>query len=232
VTQSMNNPQCLNRYSYCRNNPTSRIDPSGHDDLDIYNTCTNWAEVKAETEKKIIEAASHMSNGGGDFLMNALDSLDQLPQYLVAMMYAGTSGDSVAIGLWAAAGAGGRYVQITENTAPHMFQEHHNISDTPVNRKLLENVANNESYFEGVDRYGKRIYSSYNSKGQQVWTFVNPKTNTITNGGINKIGSSFMMNKLTAEWEPFNFGTLIGNLKATYGQYLPPYFDNYWNPWW
>src|SRR5438105_642636 len=27
-------PQSLNRYSYCRNNPLGRVDPSGHDDDD------------------------------------------------------------------------------------------------------------------------------------------------------------------------------------------------------
>jgi RHS repeat-associated protein len=31
VIQSMANPQCLNRYSYCLNNPLKYSDPSGHD---------------------------------------------------------------------------------------------------------------------------------------------------------------------------------------------------------
>jgi RHS repeat-associated protein len=42
------NPQCFNRYSYCLNNPTSRIDPSGHDD---YMILMMWGRRQAEAKQ-------------------------------------------------------------------------------------------------------------------------------------------------------------------------------------
>jgi RHS repeat-associated protein len=47
VIQSMANPQCFNRYSYCLNNPLKYTDPSGHDSYsDLIAFCEDYYEVK------------------------------------------------------------------------------------------------------------------------------------------------------------------------------------------
>ena len=41
------NPQSLNRYSYCLNNPLRYIDPSGHDWMDI--AVAGWLSMQIAT---------------------------------------------------------------------------------------------------------------------------------------------------------------------------------------
>ena len=48
VVQSLFNPQCLNRYSYCLNNPLKYTDPSGHE---VYINGYNMGQVYADTEE-------------------------------------------------------------------------------------------------------------------------------------------------------------------------------------
>jgi RHS repeat-associated protein len=45
VIQSMANPQCLNRYSYCSNNPLKYTDPSGHTRLAGMISDDTWAAI-------------------------------------------------------------------------------------------------------------------------------------------------------------------------------------------
>ena len=66
----------------------------------------------------------------------------------------------------------------------HIFREKTgHISDTPDNRKLLENVANKKENYMGIDKYGNEWYSQMQSDGSQVW--VTTRNGTIQNGGIN-----------------------------------------------
>ena len=66
----------------------------------------------------------------------------------------------------------------------HIFREKTgHISDTPDNRKLLENVANKKENYMGTDKYGNEWYSQMQSDGSQVWATT--RNGTIQNGGIN-----------------------------------------------
>lgn len=66
----------------------------------------------------------------------------------------------------------------------HIFREKAgHISDTPDNRKLLEDVANKKENYMGTDKYGNEWYSQMQSDGSQIW--VTTRNGTIQNGGIN-----------------------------------------------
>jgi RHS repeat-associated protein len=66
------NPQTLNRYSYCLNNPLKYIDPSGHETLEEYlNTLkNNGVDIDPEKEAREFEA----SNSIGGSIRNILDA--------------------------------------------------------------------------------------------------------------------------------------------------------------
>jgi hypothetical protein len=66
----------------------------------------------------------------------------------------------------------------------HIFREADgHIQDTPENRALLEETANNPANFRGVDKYGNEWYTRTRSDGRQVW--VEARNRTIFEGGIN-----------------------------------------------
>jgi filamentous hemagglutinin len=57
------------------------------------------------------------------------------------------------------------------------------LSDTPANRALIENTANNKANYLGTDKYGTDWYAKTQADGTQVW--VECRNGTITNGGLN-----------------------------------------------
>lgn len=82
--------------------------------------------------------------------------------------------------------AGGNRNVLPKNDSQirHIFRRKNgHIPDTPANRKLLEDVANNEENYMGVDKYGNEWYSRIQSDGSQVW--VNTRNGIIQNGGVN-----------------------------------------------
>lgn len=66
----------------------------------------------------------------------------------------------------------------------HIFsgREGH-LTDTPANRKLLTDLANDSSKFIGKDKYGNSWNSEINSDGSQNW--VRYQNGTINEGGRN-----------------------------------------------
>lgn len=58
------------------------------------------------------------------------------------------------------------------------------IPDTPSNRALLENVANNPENFRGTDKYGNDWYTKTLADGGEVW--VESRNGNIFDGGINE----------------------------------------------
>ena len=73
-----------------------------------------------------------------------------------------------------------------DSTTGHIFRnaEGH-IPDTPENRNLLEDVANNSDNFLGFDKYGNEWYTQIQKDGTQVW--VQARNGKIFEGGVNKI---------------------------------------------
>ena len=55
--------------------------------------------------------------------------------------------------------------------------------DTPANRELLENVANNPQTRLGVDKWGNTWHATTDANGNQIWAQV--RGNRIVNGGAN-----------------------------------------------
>ncbi len=78
-------------------------------------------------------------------------------------------------------------IKLPENNAQlkHIFsgKEGH-YSDTKQNRTILYNLANNDKYFVGKDRYGNSWNVKLNSKGEQIW--VRYQNKKINEGGKNK----------------------------------------------
>ncbi|MDY2729227.1 MAG: hypothetical protein SOV35_03975, partial [Clostridium sp.] len=92
-------------------------------------------------------------------------------------------------------------IKIFEDKAPHIFRKAsgHLEEDTPENRKIFEDVANDpsnnvsEKYSTNAgnndyatDKYGNEWYSKINEKGEQIWVKVRGKY--IINAGINGVG--------------------------------------------
>lgn len=65
IVQSPYNPQTLNRYSYCNNNPINLVDPTGHSSKNFF---------AAAVGAVIAVAITVMTGGAGGFLVGALGS--------------------------------------------------------------------------------------------------------------------------------------------------------------
>ena len=67
----------------------------------------------------------------------------------------------------------------------HIFREAEgHLPDTPVNRALIENTANNPLNFLGKDKHGVCWYAQIKPDGSQIW--VKTYDGIISNGGVNK----------------------------------------------
>lgn len=67
----------------------------------------------------------------------------------------------------------------------HIFEERDgHLPDTPENRKLLEELANNRDRYRGKDKYGNDWNIRLNDDGMQDW--VRSQHQVINEGGRNK----------------------------------------------
>jgi hypothetical protein len=68
----------------------------------------------------------------------------------------------------------------------HIFRNAsgHFVTDTPENRAILEDVANERSNYQGVDEFGSSVYTKTVEAGRQIWVEV--RNGEIRNGGINE----------------------------------------------
>jgi hypothetical protein len=81
-------------------------------------------------------------------------------------------------------------IQLSKDDIPHMLRDDKgHLVDTPSNRKLLLDTANNQKNFLGTDKYGTSWYARMLPNGDQVWTTV--RNNIIRNGGLNKVPKIF-----------------------------------------
>ncbi len=77
-------------------------------------------------------------------------------------------------------------IKIDEKRTHHIFRksEGHFPSDTPENRKLLEDLVNDKKNYHGPDRHGNSVYGKILENGKQVWAYL--RNGCIHNGGINE----------------------------------------------
>ncbi len=86
-------------------------------------------------------------------------------------------------------------IVIDENRLLHIFRnaEGHLKSDTPENRKLLLDLANDPAHRLGIDQFGNTWAARTGHDGRQAWVQI--RDDRITNGGINPEARAF--NSLT-----------------------------------
>jgi filamentous hemagglutinin len=81
-------------------------------------------------------------------------------------------------------------IGIDDARAGHIFRDSEgHISDTPANRQLLENVANDPSAILGTDKYGTTWAAKLNPEGTQTWVGI--RGGKVSYGGINQTPKSF-----------------------------------------
>lgn len=75
---------------------------------------------------------------------------------------------------------------IDDTRARHIFSgKPGHIPDTPDNRRLLEDAANDPQAWVADDRYGNSWYARIDAYGRQIWAEVRGKC--IVNGGRNNV---------------------------------------------
>ncbi len=76
-------------------------------------------------------------------------------------------------------------ITFDERRAPHIFRRAlgHFHEDTPINRRLLLDVANRPENLHGTDRFGTDWFMETRGDGSQIWVHV--RDGKITNGGVN-----------------------------------------------
>ena len=73
---------------------------------------------------------------------------------------------------------------IDDKYTRHIFrQKDGHLPDTPANRKLLEDLANDPLAKIGVDLYGNSWFAREDVNGNQIWVQV--RGDRVINGGIN-----------------------------------------------
>ena len=86
----------------------------------------------------------------------------------------------------------------------HIFREDEgHLPDTPENRKMVSDLANDDRYYVGKDKYGNDWHIRNNENGEQDW--VRHQNMVINEGGRNSIPIS---------WDPET--GLFRNIKATF----------------
>ncbi|WP_239014061.1 SitA5 family polymorphic toxin [Archangium violaceum] len=98
----------------------------------------------------------------------------------VAMTAQGTSGG----------GNPKKDIVIPEGRAKHIFRAAPgHLRDTPTNRRLLQEVAADESAKLGTDKFGNEWFARTNQDGTQVWVQV--RHGEIINGGLNQVPRNY-----------------------------------------
>ncbi len=77
-----------------------------------------------------------------------------------------------------------------DSQTKHIFRDAPgHIADTPANRRLLQQVADDRNRTLGTDRFGNTWSARNQADGTQVWTQV--RNGVIQNGGVNQVPRSF-----------------------------------------
>ena len=82
-------------------------------------------------------------------------------------------------------GRGGNSLPTNDSQLGHIFGDRPgHLPDTPENRQLLVDVANDDDNYLGTDKYGNEWHARQESDGSHTWT--TSRCGTIRNGGQDK----------------------------------------------
>ena len=158
-----------------------------------YNDPVNY--VDAEGEMPILVVVVFKAAGGGALVGAAFSTAMQwifagevCADQVVKDAILGAVGGAVIGGLRAVliVRAASRLARFPANPAQlkHIFRrEAGHVADTPANRQLISDVANNAANRLGTDKFGNVWSAATRSDGSQVW--VSTRNGVIQNGGVN-----------------------------------------------
>lgn len=195
-------PQSLDAYGYASNSPTNRVDPTGAADQEFgCSACfAAWGGNTIEQGRVQDLAIGSGTLIGSGLLLGGLAAFEAAPVALStasgwALRDPHRAGQTIGQGVEALFGEGpGSFVSaaggavrhaIPEARLGHIFRlaEGH-VLDSPENRQLLLDVADDVRTTLGADRFGNVWSAVMRTDGTQVW--VQARNGQIWNGGVNQ----------------------------------------------
>ncbi len=186
----LRDPQQLNSYSYSRNNPIVFVDNNGENPVPILVSIAlavfgslalddaNYAYTPDETFDSALAPQSTNPVGYYVFGQENYDSLSENQKIVFSIVIGSLDGKPDIRHL------------IPENRLSHIFRDEvGHLADTPQNRQLLQNVADDPSTTLGSDKWGNTWSARLNKNGSQTW--VQTRDGQIINGGQNVTPRTF-----------------------------------------
>jgi len=191
-------------YGYVAGNPLNGGDPSGLDfNLPFGGLCVHFffgsnncqGSLSQDVVKSgAFKAANGFANGFTFGLSTKVEgALGAAPDTSCAQFQGGSIGGNVSgavllpLGAVRAIRADAAGIDIAESNAGHIFRDAtgHLAEDTPANRALLQDTANNSANYVSTDANGVATYRQTLPDGTQAWAEV--YHGQITNGGVNVV---------------------------------------------
>ncbi|MED5609351.1 RHS repeat-associated core domain-containing protein [Pseudomonas sp. JH-2] len=167
-------PGSFNRYAYSLNNPYGYSDPDGR-----------WVAAALG----VLDAGLTIHGIYSEYRRGGMEAAQaEVGKAVAAHLVGGLAGNVLRRGyILAKEGsiAAKATIAIPENRVGHIFRKAEgHIPDTPANRELLTNLANDNKSVLGVDRHGTIWSAKLLPDGSQAW--VQTRGGQVINGGINK----------------------------------------------
>ena len=164
-------------YVFVNDNPLTSTDPLG-----LKTKCQG---PSAPTEAQLIGCSDYVITGRPSAPTNSGTSQWSNAFVTFSTIFSFGADGLGGLGSDLTDNAGSESYRIAAGNAGHMFRDAANhIADTPANRRLITEVANNPANYvktvKGVSTYRKLL-----GNGRQVWVEVHG--GEITNGGINRV---------------------------------------------
>ncbi|MCG8459053.1 MAG: RHS repeat-associated core domain-containing protein, partial [Holophagales bacterium] len=183
-------PQGWNRYAYVRNRPLNYTDPTG----EVADIAVDIGFIAYDLGDIAASVIAGEGVSGEQVLALAADIVGAAIPFatgLGAAVRVASKGDGAVDAAKGASNASagasrasGSTLPVDESQLRHIFREAPgHLADTPANRKLLQNVADDVGTTLGKDRFGNIWSARTLDDGTQVWVQV--RNGVIQNGGVN-----------------------------------------------